>query len=150
MLAILLGMAAQEQTGKVHLLDTSLETIDTAESLVIEAAAVCGISEDDVAGLAMAIRECVANAVVHGNRYNTKKKVYLELRSTPDALEVLVGDEGDGFAIEDVPDPLAEENLLKQSGRGILLIRAFVDEFEVRKRKPQGTEVRLVKFVQPR
>jgi serine/threonine-protein kinase RsbW len=141
-------MAAQEQT-KLHLLDSSLETIDTAESLVVEAAAACGISEDDVPGLGMAIRECVANAVVHGNRYNAKKKVHLELRSSPSALEIVVGDEGDGFSLDDVPDPLAEENLLKQSGRGILLIRAFVDEFEVRKREPLGTEVRLVKLVQP-
>ncbi len=142
-------MAAQEQTSKIHLLDSSIETIDTAESLVVEAAAACGIPEDDVPGLGMAVRECVANAVVHGNRYNAKKKVHLELRSTPSSLEVLVGDEGEGFSLDDVPDPLAEENLLKQSGRGILLIRAFVDEFEVKKREPQGTEVRLVKFVQP-
>ncbi|MCX6592404.1 MAG: ATP-binding protein [Acidobacteria bacterium] len=146
-------MAPQDHTAAAgtgsseHLLDSTLETIDTAEALVTEAAQRLGIDEDDIPGLGMAIRECVANAVVHGNRYSTKKKVYLKVWVGERSLEVLVGDEGDGFAVTDVPDPLAEENLMKQSGRGILLIRAFVDEFVVRKREPQGTEVRLVKHL---
>jgi serine/threonine-protein kinase RsbW len=143
-------MAAQDQASRVHLLDSTLETIDAAEALVTEAATAAGVPEDDVGGLGMAIRECVANAVVHGNRYNAKKKVHLTLTSSAEALEILVGDEGEGFELAEVPDPLAEENLLKQSGRGILLIRAFVDEFEVRKRAPHGTEVRMLKFLQPR
>jgi len=135
--------------SQVHLLDSTLDAVDTAEALVTEAAQRAGISEDDLPGLGMAIRECVANAVVHGNRYNAKKKVELTIAEGESNLEILVADQGDGFTLEEVPDPLAEENLLKQSGRGILLIRAFVDEFEVRKREPQGTEVRLVKNLQP-
>jgi len=133
----------------VHLLDSTIETIDAAEALVTQAAERMGLSEDDLPGLGMAIRECVANAVVHGNRYSAKKKVHLTLHESPGELEILVGDEGDGFEIRDVPDPLAEENLLKQSGRGILLIRAFVDEFDVRPRRPNGTEVRLLKRLPP-
>jgi serine/threonine-protein kinase RsbW len=61
---------------------------------------------------------------------------------------VTVSDEGEGFDVEALPDPLADHNLLQQSGRGIFLIRAFVDRFEVRRLSPAGTEVRLVKYVQ--
>jgi serine/threonine-protein kinase RsbW len=85
--------------------------------------------------------------VVHGNKYNTRKKVRLVVSRTPEQLEILIGDEGEGFELQEVPDPLAEENLLRQSGRGVMMIRAFMDEFQVRRREPLGTEVRMVKFL---
>lgn len=133
--------------GAVHILDSTLETVDAAETLVLEAAQSLGFPEDDLPGLGMAIRECVANAVIHGNRYSARKKVRLLVHAEGARLEVRVTDEGEGFVLEEIPDPLAHENLLKQSGRGILLIRAFVDEFETRKIEPHGTEVRLVKHL---
>lgn len=133
--------------AQVHILDSTLDSVDLAESIVSGAALDAGVSEDDVGGLGMAIRECVANAVVHGNRYSAKKKVRLSVDTDAGQLEVLVADEGEGFTLEEVPDPLASENLMKQSGRGILLIRAFVDLFDVRKLEPNGTEVRLVKYL---
>jgi len=67
------------------------------------------------------------------------------VRATPDQIEVVIGDEGSGFDLKSLPDPLAQENLLRQSGRGILLIRAFMDEFDLHQRAGGGTEVRLVK-----
>ena len=87
------------------------------------------------------------NAVVHGNRYNARKKVHLKVSRAPDKLTIVIADEGEGFEVDSIPDPLASENLLRQSGRGLLLIRAFVDEFELRQRQPRGTEVRLVKYL---
>jgi serine/threonine-protein kinase RsbW len=138
-------MPGQPPTVRTYTLDSTLEAIDQAEALVLEAALAAGVPEDDAGGLGMAVRECVGNAVVHGNNYSAKKKVYLEIRASESELAVCVGDEGKGFSLEDVPDPLAEENMLKQSGRGILLIRAFVDEFAIRKRSPEGIEALLVK-----
>ena len=85
------------------------------------------------------------HAKVHGNKYNARKRVYLKLEAQPKTLVVTIGDEGDGFNDTDVPDPLAQENLLKQSGRGLLLMRAFMDECEHAPRVPHGTLVRLVK-----
>lgn len=142
-------MAKAELPVRAYTLESTLESIDQAESLVTEAALAVGLVEDDIGGLGMAVRECVGNAVVHGNGYNAKKKVHLEISAAESELRIVVGDEGKGFSLEAIPDPLAEENLLKQSGRGILLIRAFVDEFEIRRRDPLGTEARLVKRLPP-
>jgi serine/threonine-protein kinase RsbW len=93
----------------------------------------------------MAVRECMVNAVVHGNRYSSHKRVHLEIYSTRAQITITIGDEGSGFDLKSLPDPLAPENLLRQSGRGILLIRAFMDEFDLHPRVGGGTEVRLVK-----
>jgi serine/threonine-protein kinase RsbW len=95
----------------------------------------------------MSVRECMVNAVVHGNRYNARKKVYLTVTRTADRLAIVIGDEGDGFDMNSLPDPLANENLLRHSGRGLLLIQAFMDEFQMRAREPKGAEVRMVKYL---
>lgn len=98
--------------------------------------------------ISMAVRETVVNAVVHGNCYNAHKKVHLRASLEAGRLTVTVGDEGEGFDLASVPDPLADENLLHQSGRGLLLVKAFVDEFQLRKLTSGGTEARLVKCLE--
>lgn len=142
---------AENQSGEIQtvetLLDSTLESVDEAEGTVLRMASEAGLEEDDLHALGMAVREAAVNAVVHGNRYNTRKKVHLSVSRAPDRLIILIGDEGEGFEEGSVPDPLLSENLLRQSGRGLLLIRAFVDEFELRRRQPGGTEVRLVKYL---
>lgn len=128
-------------------LDSRLESADAAETLAIEAARQAGFDEDEQHRFGMAVRESVINAVVHGNRYNSRKKVGLRIAAEADRLVVTVNDEGEGFELEALPDPVAGENILQQSGRGIFLIRAFVDEFQVRRLSPKGTEVKLVKYL---
>jgi serine/threonine-protein kinase RsbW len=71
----------------------------------------------------------------------------LDVEWNQQGIKVLVGDEGEGFDVNSIADPLAPENLLKQSGRGIMIIRAFMDEFEMHPRPGGGTEVRLVKHL---
>ena len=140
---------AETEKGKVsksyQTLDSTLESVDLAEEIVLKAAKDLGIEEDDLGQIGVAIRECMVNAVVHGNRYNAKKRVHLTVETTPSSLIVTIGDEGEGFDINSLPDPLAEENLLRQSGRGLLLIRAFMDDFDLHPRPGGGTEVRIVK-----
>jgi serine/threonine-protein kinase RsbW len=142
---------AETENGEVSksyiTLDSTLDSVDTAEQIVVKAAAELGIDEDDQGQVGMAIRECMVNAVVHGNRYNAKKRVHLSVETTPTSLIVTIGDEGEGFDMDSLPDPLAEENLLRQSGRGLLLIRAFMDDFDLHPRPGGGTEVRIVKNV---
>lgn len=126
-------------------LESTLESVDAAETLVLQKAQEAGFDEDDLHKVGMAVREAMVNAVVHGNRYNVKKKVHLGIVADSKALRITITDEGDGFEPQELPDPLAEENLLRQSGRGLLLIQAFVDEFSMRKAEPpMGTEVKLV------
>lgn len=129
------------------LLDSTLESVDTAENAVLEAAREMGFEEDDTHALGMAVRESMVNAVAHGNRYNARKKVHLKVVKGSDRLTIVIRDEGEGFDMSSLPDPLAEENLLRQSGRGLLLIQAFVDEFQMRRLEPNGTEVRMVKYL---
>ncbi|MFN9976108.1 MAG: ATP-binding protein, partial [Phycisphaerae bacterium] len=128
--------ASFEQEIEEHNLDSSLESVDLAERAAIDLACKAGFGEDDQNAISMAVRECMVNAVAHGNKYNSRKKVYLKLEAVPGTLVVTIGDEGDGFRGEEVPDPRAPENLLKQSGRGLLLMRAFMDECEHTMRVP--------------
>jgi serine/threonine-protein kinase RsbW len=126
-------------------LESTLRSVDQAEELVMSEAGKAGFDEDDQHSIGMAVRECAVNAVVHGNRYNKNKKVHLGVERAAGRIAVVIGDEGEGFDVRSLPDPLAPENLLKQSGRGLLLIRAFMDEFDMHPRPGGGTEVRLVK-----
>lgn len=130
-----------------QLLDSTLDSVDIAEEAVLKEAEELGFEEDDLHKIGMSVRECMVNAVVHGNRYNARKKVHLMIQRTSDRLAVVIQDEGDGFDMADLPDPLANENLLRHSGRGLLLIQAFMDEFQIRPREPKGTEVKMVKIL---
>ncbi len=125
---------------------STLDSVDAAEEIVLKEAQEMGFDEDDQHKIGISVRECMVNAVVHGNCYNARKKVRLAVtRAAPGRLEIRVADEGEHFDISQLPDPLADENLLRHSGRGILLMQAFMDEFQIRPRQPKGTEVRLVK-----
>lgn len=136
------GRAVGEQT---YTLESSLESVDIAEQTVLQAGKEVGFAEEDLHDLGMALREAMVNAVVHGNRYNLNKKVHLTVQRNPEGLLIRILDEGAGFDLSEIPDPLAEENLLRQSGRGLLLIQAFVDEFKMHRAPTQGTEVTIVK-----
>lgn len=130
-----------------ELLESTLESVDQAEETVLRVATEMGFDEDEQHRIGMSVRECMVNAVVHGNRYNTRKKVHLTVSKNNGRLEILIGDEGGSFDVSKLPDPLAEENLLRQSGRGLLMMQAFMDEFQVRQRQPLGTEVKMVKYL---
>ncbi|MCC6367636.1 MAG: ATP-binding protein [Bryobacterales bacterium] len=130
--------------------DSDLQSVDSAETSVLEVAQRIGFEEDDLHRIGIALREAMVNAVVHGNKYSAQKKVRLSAWDDGGALKVVITDEGNGFDLSRVPDPLAEENLLRESGRGILLMQAFVDEFQVRRLSPAGTEVTMVKYMAPR
>lgn len=127
-------------------LESTLESVDHAEELVMRTAQEMGFDEDQQHEIGISLRECMVNAVVHGNRYNSRKRVHFYVTHTPEKLEIVIGDEGEGFDKTALPNPLAEENLLRQSGRGVLMMQAFMDEFHVGRREPSGTEVRMVKY----
>ena len=108
-----------------------------------------GLDEDAIHWVGVAVRECVINAIKHGNQNDQRKLVRVEFISSSDpetgGLTVAVRDEGEGFEPEEVADPLAPENMLKSSGRGIFLIRNFMDDIQLRRIPEGGMEVRMVK-----
>jgi serine/threonine-protein kinase RsbW len=128
-------------------LDSTLASVDSAEEIAVGVAQRAGFEEDDLLKIGMAVRESVVNAVVHGNRYNANKKVRFSVVQNAQRFIVRVADEGEGFDFEHLPDPLAPENLLRSSGRGIFLIRSFIDELQIRRLEPAGMELVLVKYM---
>lgn len=130
-------------------LDSTLDSVDVAEEMVKRFAEEIGFSEDDVHQIGMAVRESVVNAVVHGNCYSAQKKVTLALEAARDRLTIKIQDQGVGFDTDEVPDPLASENLMRKSGRGLFLIRAFMDEFHVHRLGSEGMEVVMIKNSSP-
>jgi serine/threonine-protein kinase RsbW len=141
-------------TGAKDVLDryypSTLESVDHAEGEILKAAGQAGFDEDDQHRIGMAVRECMVNAVVHGNRYNRNKQVHVGVSVEPAARFIIrITDQGEGFEVHEVPDPLHDQNLLRHSGRGLFLMGAFMDDMKVRKLSPMGTEVTLVKSIGP-
>jgi serine/threonine-protein kinase RsbW len=108
-----------------------------------------GLDEDANHWVGVAVRESVINAIKHGNRLDEAKQVVVEFAfvpsSQPTQLVISITDEGQGFDPEVVADPLAPENMLKSSGRGIFFMRSFMDDVTIRRRPEGGMECRLVK-----
>ena len=128
---------------------STLESVDLAEAEILKAAGAAGFDEDEQHRIGMSVRECMVNAVVHGNRYNRRKLVHVnvvtERRRESARLIIRIADQGEGFEMNEVPDPLHDNNLLRHSGRGLFLMGAFMDDLKVRKLSPTGTEVTLIK-----
>jgi serine/threonine-protein kinase RsbW len=129
-----------------YTLDSTLDSVNKVEQTAEQLAVKVGFSEDDLHKITMSVREAAVNAVLHGNAYDPSKKIMVAYESSPNTLAITITDEGKGLSENEVPDPLAEENLLKTSGRGIFLIRSFMDEVHIRDLHP-GTEITLVKHV---
>jgi len=128
-------------------LESSLDTVDACEERAKQAAERAGIPEEDAYQVGYAVREAVVNAVVHGNQYSANKQVHFVVARSGSTLVIEVEDEGRGFRPDAQADPLAEENLLNQSGRGIMIIRAFVDEALIERSAGGGTRVVMRKNI---
>jgi serine/threonine-protein kinase RsbW len=108
-----------------------------------------GLDEDAIHWIGVAVRESVINAIKHGNREDYGKLVTIEFAMAPvgdpHELVVRVVDQGEGFDPIGLADPLAPENILKSSGRGIFFMRSFMDDVSLRRVEDGGMEVRMVK-----
>lgn len=137
-------MATKTQRLEVTLA-TELESADLAESIVAGVAKTAGFDDEEVHKLGIAVREGVVNAYNYGNRQDSRKKIHLGIEFEPERMIVHVADEGGGFELGEVPDPLAEENLMRTSGRGLFLMRAFLDDLTVRRGPGGGAELVMSK-----
>ena len=129
-------------------LASTIESVDMVEKTAEEFAERAGFDEDTVPNIAMAVREAAVNAVLHGNAYDPAKQITANFETNSDSLIVRIADQGPGLNPDAVPDPLAPENILRGSGRGIFLIRAFMDEVNFRQLTP-GNEITLIKHRLP-
>ena len=127
------------------ILDTRVESVNLAEEMCLRVAEASGFSEDECYRIGMSVREGVINAFHYGNQEKPEKKIHLAIDLTGEKMVIHVMDEGKGFRLTDVPDPLAEENLLSTSGRGIFLMRTFMDEFDVVYGRTGGAEIIMSK-----
>ncbi len=126
---------------------SALEYLDLVQTLTDCVTEFMGFDADAAHWIAMSVRESVTNAIQHGNRMDQCKKVDIKFEVAPDSLGISVRDEGHGFRVDDLPNPLDPENLLKPSGRGIFYIRSFMDIVEFTALSQGGMEVHMVKRV---
>ena len=89
-----------------------------------------GLEHDRFINFQIAISEALVNAIVHGNKENPGKSVFIEIDYDKSKLVIKIKDQGEGFNLEEIPDPTKCNNLLKEHGRGIFIIKSFVDKFE--------------------
>ena len=127
-------------------LNSPMESVALVEAAADKLAAEAGLDECERFHVAMAAREAAVNAVLHGNEYDPATQISASFENTGAALVITVSDQGAGLDPAALPDPLAPENLLRGTGRGIFLIRAFMDEVRFRQLHP-GTELTLIKHL---
>ena len=143
------------ETGRTVRLEfpSLFDMIDLVQAVSDRLARLLGLDDDTQHWVGVAVRESVINAIKHGNRSDPAKTVRVEFTMVPAAcpceLVIRVCDEGNGFEPSGLPDPLAPENLLKSSGRGIFFMRSFMDDVQILRLPEGGTEVRMVKRFQP-
>ena len=132
---------------------SSFDMLDFVQLVSDRIGQMAGLDEESLHWIGVAIRESVINAIKHGNREDYGKLVTVEFtftpRTTPTELTIRVTDQGEGFDVEDVANPLAPENLLKSSGRGIFFMRSFMDDVSLSRRPEGGMEVRMLKRLAP-
>ena len=139
-------MSATSKGKRSFRLNSTMESVAEVEAAADKLAEEAGLSEDDRFHVTMAVREATVNAVLHGNEYDPHKQIDVSLENTGTSLVFVIADQGRGVDPNQLPDQLAPENLLRGTGRGIFLIRSFMDEVHFRQLHP-GTELTLVKHL---
>lgn len=128
-------------------LPTRIESVDDAAINAERFARNNGFGDDVVSAIDLAVRESVANAVKHGNKFDDTKQVEVTFSKMDDGLQITVRDFGSGFSIDEIPDPTNPENLLKANGRGILFMRSFMDEVKWSNATGGGMMVTMLKRI---
>lgn len=139
------GAAAGDGRGVRLILPSEVRYLTLVSALAEEFAREMRFGRDAVESVAISVVEASTNAIQHGNGYDASKQVEVVFERDGDRMMVSVRDEGPGFDPEAVADPLAPENLLRESGRGIFLCRRFMDEVDFGRAPRGGAEIRLVK-----
>ena len=137
-------MGIKNQNCYQMVIESDLSNVQKVEKITEKIAKYMKFSEEEQDSLAISVTEIVGNAIVHGNKKDKNKKVTVNFDYKDETITVSIQDEGDGFNEKTIANPLEPENLLKESGRGIFIVRALMDEVDFIRSK-KGTTVRLVK-----
>ena len=124
-----------------------LEEMEAVHDLIDQAIKEYALTEELAHWIELTISESMINAIQHGNKADPAKKATLRISSNEDTIEIIVEDQGCGFTLDNVADPTDTANLLKPSGRGILIIRSFMDEVDLSAREGGGCRLRMVKKI---
>ena len=128
-----------------------IDELDRVQVVTNDIARRAGLDGDELDWWELAVREAVINAIEHGNHNDPEKRVFIEFATTSTAdsteLSISIRDQGAGFDPDQVADPLAPDNLLKTSGRGVFLMKQFMDDLTLQRAPGGGMEVRLIKRI---
>lgn len=127
-------------------LPSVLDSVEKAAHESEQFARECGYGDESIFAIDLAVREAVANAVKHGNKFDESKNVDITFTNHDKGFEVEVRDFGKGFEVDDIPDPTNPENLLKANGRGILFMRNFMELVDWVNHEDGGTIVKMCKL----
>lgn len=133
--------------------NSAFEMLDMVQVVSDQLARMLQFDDDAMTWMEVAVRESVINGIKHGNKHDGSKHVTVEFTTQPAVepteLVIAIRDQGEGFDPEALPDPLAPENLMKSSGRGIFFMRSFMDDVTLSRVPEGGMEVRMVKKLPP-
>lgn len=138
------GTMAAESTVQLRI-PSEIRMVDVVHAVAERLAAVAGFAEDGALDFALAVREATINACVHGNRERPDLAVEVGFQMRPGSIAATVRDRGEGFDPCSVADPTAKERILETTGRGLLMVKAFVDRVEFRRPPEGGMELVLEK-----
>jgi serine/threonine-protein kinase RsbW len=124
-----------------------LEEMASVHRLIEQAVKEFKLSDELAHWIELTISESMINAIQHGNKADPTKNATLRISSNGENIEIIVEDQGCGFTLDNVADPTDTANLLKPSGRGILIIRSFMDEVDLSQREGGGCRLRMVKKI---
>jgi len=121
--------------------------MEAVHEMVSQAVKEYSLTDELAHWIELTISESMINAIQHGNKADPTKNATLKISSNGDSIEIIVEDQGRGFTLDTVADPTDTQNLLKPSGRGLLIIRSFMDEVDLSQREGGGCRLRMVKKI---
>lgn len=139
-------MARPDEWDTVELIfPSSLEYLTLVNAVAEEIVTRADASSESMDAIGSSVIEACTNAIEHGNKKDRKKDVRVRFRTNGESIEIEVSDRGAGFDPASIQDPRTPENLMRERGRGIFILRAFMDEVHFEIDPSRGTTVRMVK-----
>ncbi len=112
------------------ILQSKRSEINKLENLLFTLNEFYNIDQERFINFHIAVSEALINAIIHGNKESSEKRVFVDIYENDNSLEVIIKDEGTGFNINKIPDPTEADNLHKEHGRGVYIMKLLTDGYE--------------------